>query len=76
MMVILSISMNSMQKVHNPNYNVHDIKIRMIVVSSSGSGKTNVVVNLTNMLNGTFNHIYIYTRCKAEPLYQFLESNN
>jgi len=35
-------------KVHNPNYDLHniDIPFRMIVVAPSGSGKTNFVVNL------------------------------
>lgn len=61
---------------HNPNFDVHGIKIpmRMIVIGASGSMKTNVVVNIINQFNNTFNNIDIITRCKAEPLYEYLES--
>jgi hypothetical protein len=64
------------QPSHNPNYEIHGIKVpfRMIVVGSSGSGKTNVVINLIQQMENTFNNIHIYTRCKSEPLYEFLES--
>jgi hypothetical protein len=64
------------EKAHNPNYDVHGIKIpfRMLVIGSSGSGKTNVIVNLIQQMENTFHNIYIYTRAKGEPLYQFLES--
>jgi hypothetical protein len=63
------------EKSHNPNFSVHGIQVpfRMIVIGASGSGKTNVVVNLINQFNDTFNNIDIYTRCKAEPLYEYLE---
>lgn len=63
-------------KSHNPNYDVHGLKIplRMLIVGASGSGKTNILMNLMKMFNGTFNYIDIYTRCKAEPLYEYLES--
>lgn len=38
---------------HNPNYDLHGIKIpfRMIVVAPSGSGKTNFVVNLIGLFS-------------------------
>jgi hypothetical protein len=64
------------EKAHNPNYEIHKIKLpfRMCVIGGSGSGKTNVVVNLIRQFNNTFKHIFIYTRCKEEPLYEYLEA--
>ena len=49
---------------HNPNYDVHGIKLpfRMLVIGSSGSGKTNVIVNLIQQMENTFHNIFIYTR--------------
>jgi hypothetical protein len=46
----------------------------MLVIRSSGSGKTNLIVNLIQQMESTFHNIYIYTREKGEPLYQFLEA--
>ena len=62
-------------KVHNPNYAKHGIKLpfRMIIVGASGSGKTNIVMNLVTLMENTFNKIYLYTRNKDEPLYNYLE---
>jgi hypothetical protein len=64
------------EKSHNPNYDVHKIQIphRMAVIGGSGSGKTNIVINLIRQFNNTFKHIYIYTRCKDEALYEYLEA--
>ena len=61
--------------VHNPNYNKHGIKLpfRMIIIGASGSGKTNIVMNLITLMENTFNKIYLYTRNKDEPLYNYLE---
>jgi DNA helicase HerA-like ATPase len=63
----------------NPNYDLHKLKIpfRAVVVAPSGSGKTNLVVNLIALFSsgkkGTFASITILTKCKEEPLYKFLE---
>ena len=59
----------------NPNYNVHHISVpfRGVLIGSSGSGKTNLLMNIINQFANTFNHIYIYTQAK-EPLYDYLES--
>ena len=61
---------------HNPNYELHQIKIpcRIAIIGASGSGKSNTVLNFINQFTGTFNHILIFTKNKTEPLYQYLES--
>ena len=68
-----------LDKVENPNFHLHKLKIpmRMCIVAPSGSGKTNFLINLLNLFSqgdGTFNSIYIITRNKDEPLYKWLES--
>ena len=61
---------------HNPCYEQHQLKIpfRISVVASSGSGKTQWLMNLISRCNDTFGHIYVCYRT-AEPLYQFLEKS-
>lgn len=64
---------------YNPNYNYDTMPLKhpfptMIVIGSSGSGKSNIVVNIIKMLNGTFNNIFIWTLDKNEPLYNMLQS--
>ena len=61
---------------HNPNYEQHQLKIpfRISVVASSGSGKTQFLLNLVSRCTDTFAHIYVCYRT-AEPLYQFLEKS-
>jgi hypothetical protein len=44
-----------------------------VLIGSSGSGKTNLLLNIINQFSNTFNHIYIYTQA-VEPLYEYLES--
>jgi len=67
-------------KVDNPNFNIHKLKIpmRMCVVAPSGSGKTNFLINLIEMFSrgekGTFQSIHIITRNKDEPLYRWLQT--
>ena len=66
-----------LDKVDNPNFNLHRLKLpfRMCVVAPSGSGKTNFVVNLIHLFSqgrGTFGSIDIITRNKDEPLYKWL----
>ena len=62
-------------KNHNPNYDVHHIKVpfRMLIVGNSGSMKTNTLLNLLNAMTGTFESIFYITKNKDEPLLNFLE---
>jgi ABC-type dipeptide/oligopeptide/nickel transport system ATPase component len=64
----------NVNKIYNPNYNKHKIKIpfRALIIGSSGSGKTNTILNLLKEMNGTFSSIDIYTRQPDEPLYKHL----
>jgi hypothetical protein len=59
----------------NPNYDKHHMTVpfRGVLIGSSGSGKTNLLLNIINQFSNTFNHIYIYTQAH-EPLYDYLES--
>ena len=63
---------------HNPTYdqNTQPLKhpMYMLICGTTGSGKTNVLLNIISKMNSTFNRIKIFTQNKAEPLYQYLES--
>ncbi len=67
-----------LDKVSNPNYNLHKLKLqfRMCVVAPSGSGKTNFLINLLHLFScgdkGTFQTIHIITRNADEPLYKWI----
>lgn len=69
-----------MDKVNNPNFNIHKLKIpmRVCIIAPSGSGKTNFLVNLIEVFSrgneGSFQSITIITRNKDEPLYRWLET--
>jgi hypothetical protein len=69
-----------LDKVDNPNFHLHNLKIpfRMCIVAPSGSGKSNFLLNLIHKFcagnKGTFSTIHIITRNKSEPLYKWLES--
>jgi ABC-type dipeptide/oligopeptide/nickel transport system ATPase component len=60
-------------KRHNPNYNYHKISIEMkgCVIGSSGSGKTQTLLQILSDMPNTFNKMYIYTKAE-EPLYNYL----
>jgi len=62
-------------KSHNPHYDIHHIKLpfRMIICGSSGSGKTQTLLSLIYNMPNTFEHIYICTKNKDEPLYNYIE---
>ena len=62
-------------KSHNPYFEVHKIKLpfRMIIVGSSGSGKTMTLLNIIYNMPETFEGIYIITKNKDEPLYNYIE---
>lgn len=48
-----------------------NLPARIAVIGSSGSGKTNLVVNLIRLFN-CFSKIYLFARNLDEPLYKFL----
>lgn len=62
-------------KSHNPNFNIHGIKVpfRMLIIGNSGSGKTQTLLNLLHNFGATFQNIAIITKNKKEPLYEYLE---
>lgn len=62
----------------NPNKALHqfDLPFRAVIVSPSGAGKTNFLLNLIALFSkgrGTFSSITILTRVADEPLYNFLK---
>jgi len=61
---------------HNPNIKEHKLNLpfRMLIIGGSGAGKTQTLMNLIRIMNGTFNNIHIITKNKDEPLYNYLES--
>ncbi len=63
-------------KSHNPNYKDHKLNLpfRMLIIGGSGAGKTQTLMNMIRVMNGTFNNIHIITKNKDEPLYNYLES--
>lgn len=70
-----------LDKVDNPNFNLHHLKLpfRMCVVAPSGSGKTNFLINLLSIMSagkGTFASIHIITRNADEPLYKWVQSKS
>lgn len=62
-------------KSHNPHFDIHHIKLpfRMIIAGNSGSGKTQTLLNLLYNMPDTFEKIFIVTKNKDEPLYNYLE---
>ena len=60
---------------HNPHYDTHHIKLpfRMIICGSSGSGKTQTLLSLIHAMPETFENIFIITKNKDEPLYNWAE---
>jgi ABC-type dipeptide/oligopeptide/nickel transport system ATPase component len=66
-----------LDNVENPNFHLHNLKIplRACIVAPSGSGKSNLLVNLLSLFcdgDGTFADMTIITRNKDEPLYRWL----
>ena len=61
---------------HKPNFKDHKLNLpfRMLIIGGSGAGKTQTLMNLIRVMNGTFNNIHIITKNKDEPLYNYLES--
>lgn len=61
-------------KSHNPNFDIHGINIpfRMLIIGGSGAGKTQTFMNILHNFGNTFQNIYIVTKNKDEPIYNFL----
>lgn len=64
---------------NNPTYDpiLQPLKhpnLRMVICGASGSGKSNILLNILNCMENTFEKILIFTQNKEEQLYQFLES--
>lgn len=59
----------------NPHYDDHGFSIpfRAIIASSSGSGKSNMALNLIYAMNQSFHKIILCVKSGDEPLYQFLK---
>lgn len=69
------------KKTPNPNKDLHgfDIPFRLCCVSPSGSGKSNLIVNLISLFSqgkGTFAQVFIICKDKEETLYKFLASKS
>jgi hypothetical protein len=58
----------------NPNFDKHQMKTPFytLICASSGSGKTNMLLNLIRRMDNTFSHIYIVNQ-EEEPLYALLQ---
>jgi hypothetical protein len=62
-------------KSHNPHFDKHHINVPFygMIVGYSGAGKTRTLLDILHNMTETFNNIYIITRNKKEPLYEYLE---
>ena len=49
------------------------LPFKMIISGIAGSGKSNIVMNLVNLIGNEFNKIYLYTESKDRPLCKYLE---
>jgi hypothetical protein len=45
----------------------------MLIIGGSGAGKTQTFLNILHNFGDTFNNIYIVTKNKDEPIYNYLE---
>jgi len=67
------------QITYNPNYKDHELMVpfRMVIVGSTGQGKTNLALNIIFKFNNgeidTFDSITIITLNSNEPLYDFMK---
>ena len=67
-----------LSKTVNPHFKNHGIKVpfRMLIVGSSGSGKTNTLLNLIYRMPETFQKVIVVTADKNEPLYNYLSEKS
>jgi len=61
----------------NPCYNFKTMPLkhplRIVVVGATGSGKSNILLNIMEIMDKTFEKIIIFTQNKDEQLYNYLE---
>lgn len=59
----------------NPHYEDHGFQIpfRAVIASSSGSGKSNMCLNLIYAMNNSFHKIILCVKSSSEPLYELLK---
>ena len=61
----------------NPNYNFKTMPLkhpmRLVICGATGSGKSNILLNIIQMMDSTFEKIVIFTQDKDEQLYNYLE---
>ena len=70
------INLDSITNENNKKYNekwpyITDHSYRITIIGGSGSGKTNVLINLMNEQND-IDKIYLYARDLSEPKYEYL----
>ena len=70
------INLNSITNKNNKKHNekwpyIPDHPYRILITSGSGSGKTNLLINLINEKNEIYK-IYLYARDLSEPKYKYL----
>ena len=71
-MINLDSITNENNKKQNEKWpNIPDHPYRIIIISGSGSGKTNALINLINEQND-IDKIYLYARDLSEPKYEYL----
>ena len=71
-MINLGSITNENNKKHNEKWPyIPDHPYRILIISGSGSGKTNALINLINEQND-FDKIYLYARDLSEPTYEYL----
>jgi energy-coupling factor transporter ATP-binding protein EcfA2 len=60
----------------NPNYNFDTMPLkhpmRLVICGASGSGKSNLLLNIIHSMSNTFEKILIFTQDKDEQLYNYL----
>ena len=62
----------------NPKYDFEKMPLkhpmRMVICGASGSGKSNLLLNIIRLMNNTFEKILIFTQDRDEQLYNYLSN--